>query len=90
MKEKLKGFYEDHKEAIDYAVTLVGGLAIGYVCGRGIGSVISTGFKDSYNTGLKLGYNKGCDTMMDWLFTENSNNPDVLLAVAECVAKHTK
>lgn len=90
MKEKLKGFYYEHKEAIDYGVTLVGGLAIGYVCGKGIGSVISAGFKESYNNGWNQGYNKGCDVIINWLLKENSNNPEVLSAVADCVTKHTK
>lgn len=90
MKEKLRGFYYEHREAIDYGVTLVGGLAIGYVCGKGIGSVISTGFKDAYCDGLKQGYGKGCDAVVDWLLKENSNNPEVLSAVADCVTKHTK
>lgn len=90
MKEKLKGFYYEHKKVIDNGATIVGGLTVGYICGKAMGSIISTGFKVSYDKGLHQGYNRGCDVIVNWLLKENSNNPEVLSAVADCVTKHTK
>lgn len=88
-KTKVKDWCVEHKDALLYCGCLVSGSIIGVCFGRAVGNVIANGYDRVYKMAIQDGYDQGRSDAIAIMLRDN-NNPEVVAALAEHMAKYCK